>query len=282
MRAALLLLGLLAGDALAEAPLQRGEYLVRGLGHCGACHTPRNALQAERNDLWLQGGQAEGWQAPAITGPALAHWQLDDLQHYLRSGRVQGHPTAAGPMAQVIEQSLSHLTEADLAAIALYLKQVPGPAVAPVTLATPALTPTRGGARPADTALWSGAQLFDAWCASCHQPQASGRGAMPGLAGPLLAQRVAGGNLVNVILDGIDSPEGPRMPGFADELNDEQISRLIAALGAPPVSAAEVQHRRQEAPVPAPHRWLITLVGLALAGAVLGYRWRRRGGARKA
>lgn len=276
MRAAFCLVMLLAGQAWAETPLARGEYLVRGLGHCGACHTPRNALQAERADAWLQGGQAEGWQAPAITGPALAHWQLDELSHYLQNGRVAGHPNAAGPMARVIEQSLSHLTEDDLNAIALYLKQVPGPVVAAVELATPTLLPTRGEARDTDSAQWTGAQVFDAWCASCHQPEARGRGAMPALAGTVLAQRVAGGNLVRIILDGTGQAEGPSMPGFAAELNDEQVSRLVAALGAPPVTAAEVARQRSVTHPAATRGWLAVLGVMGAAALWMGWAWRRK------
>ncbi|UFH51052.1 c-type cytochrome [Pseudomonas sp. KNUC1026] len=276
MRAAVYLLVLLAGQAWAETPLERGEYLVRGLGHCGACHTPRNALQAERADAWLQGGQAEGWQAPALTGNALAHWQLDELSQYLRSGRAAGQPNAAGPMARVIEQSLSHLSDADLNAIAFYLEQVPGPATAPVALTTPALLPTRGEAREADSAHWSGAQLFDAWCASCHQPEARGRGAMPTLAGTVLAQRVASGNLVRIILDGTGQAEGPSMPGFADELSDEQVSRLVTALGAPPVTAAEVARQRSATHQAATTGWLAVMGVMGAAALWMGWALRRR------
>src|ERR1700728_4222683 len=107
----------------------RGRYLVDGLGHCGACHTSRNALGAERGDAsYLGGGVAEGWDAPALTrlSPAPLPWSEDELFVYLRTGSSHRHGAAAGPMAPVVEE-LTVLPEADIRAMAIYLASFSDP-----------------------------------------------------------------------------------------------------------------------------------------------------------
>ncbi len=100
----------------------RGAYLVEGLGHCGACHSPRNALGAEKQGAYLAGGFAEGWEAPPLT--SLSHapipWSEDELFAYLRSGESRFHGVAAGPMAPVVKE-LAALPDQDIRAMAVYL-----------------------------------------------------------------------------------------------------------------------------------------------------------------
>ena len=95
---------------------------MEGLGHCGACHSPRNALGAEKNNAYLAGGFAEGWEAPPLT--SLSHapvpWNEDELFAYLRSGASRFHGVAAGPMAPVVKE-LSALPDEDIRAMAVYL-----------------------------------------------------------------------------------------------------------------------------------------------------------------
>src|SRR5487761_2705783 len=95
-----------AADATKSALWNRGAYLVEGLGHCGACHSPRNALGAEKANAHLAGGFAEGWEAPPLT--SLSHapvpWNEDELFAYLRSGASRFHGVAAGPMAPVVKE----------------------------------------------------------------------------------------------------------------------------------------------------------------------------------
>ena len=100
----------------------RGAYLVEGLGHCGACHSPRNALGAEKASAYLAGGFAEGWEAPPLT--SLSHapipWNEDELFAYLRTGESRFHGVAAGPMAPVVKE-LAALPDQDIRAMAVYL-----------------------------------------------------------------------------------------------------------------------------------------------------------------
>ena len=105
-----------------SATWNRGAYLVEGLGHCGACHSPRNALGAEKANAYLAGGFAEGWEAPPLT--SLSHapipWSEDELFAYLRTGESRFHGVAAGPMAPVVKE-LAALPDQDIRAMAVYL-----------------------------------------------------------------------------------------------------------------------------------------------------------------
>ena len=93
-------------DPTKSATWNRGAYLVEGLGHCGACHSPRNALGAEKANAYLAGGFAEGWEAPALTSLSQAPipWSEDELYAYLRTGESRFHGVAAGPMAPVVKE----------------------------------------------------------------------------------------------------------------------------------------------------------------------------------
>ena len=102
-------------------------YLVTGLGHCGACHTPKNYFGADRDAQALAGNEVGGWFAPRLDGAArtgLKSWSEADITEYLQSGRnARSH--ADGPMAEVIVNSTSKMSDADVSAIALYLKSLP-------------------------------------------------------------------------------------------------------------------------------------------------------------
>ena len=88
------------------APMQRGEYLVEGLGHCGSCHSPRTPLQAEDKNRLYDGGEAEGWHAYAINGKNAAPipWDAAALAHYLRHGWHPQHGIARGTMGLVTHE----------------------------------------------------------------------------------------------------------------------------------------------------------------------------------
>ncbi|MGN6581825.1 MAG: c-type cytochrome [Bordetella sp.] len=233
----------------------RGAYLVEGMGHCGACHTPRNALGAEKTGLenYLAGGEAEGWKAPPLNGlgSAKVPWTGDDLFRYLRTGYSARHGVAAGPMAPVIH-GLAQLPESDVRAIATYLLDLPGRAqprqsvaAASSPLAVSAALPTVTTATPAtrssDDALMlrhlDGERLYQNACAACHE---AGHG--PTLFGvkPLLAANTsvhAGtpDNLIQVILNGIQAPANGDlgyMPGFKNSLDDSQVADLLGYLRA--------------------------------------------------
>ncbi|HJV50443.1 MAG TPA: cytochrome c [Noviherbaspirillum sp.] len=228
-----------------SAEWNRGAYLVRGLAHCSACHSPRNLLMAEQSSRELAGGEIGPWFAPNITSDAISGiggWNVQELADYLRQGHATGKAQAAGPMVEAIDHSLRHLTEADVRAMAVYLKTVPAqrndtdtrPAYA---WGSPAddLPVIRGVALPQDRNRMSGAQLYDANCATCHQAhgQGSSDGGLPPLFHSTGVGRLNTNNLVMVILEGIQRNAGAsdtRMPGFAHDLSDQQIATLAGYL----------------------------------------------------
>src|SRR5215510_228746 len=123
--------GELGPDPVLSSELNRGAYLVEGLAHCGACHTPRNGLGAERNGAYLGGGETEGWYVPALNASTTAPvaWTADQLFTYLRTGFVPAHGVAAGPM-QPVANNLGTVAEQDVKAIAAYIGAMLGPATA--------------------------------------------------------------------------------------------------------------------------------------------------------
>lgn len=113
--------------AAADDKVKRGQFLVEGPGHCGECHTPRNALGGFQSDRWLAGGpNPEGkGSIPDITpGGTVKSWSESDLVNYFQTGFTPDYDSAGGQMAEV-QQNLAHLPQADLEAIAAYLKAVP-------------------------------------------------------------------------------------------------------------------------------------------------------------
>lgn len=236
--------------------VQRGAYLVRGLGHCSACHAPRNALGANSNMLDLAGGliPVQNWYAPSLTNPAEAgvqDWTLDEIVALFQSGRT-GDAQVTGPMADVVQHSTQYWTLADLRAMAVYLKQLPRTA-APRPGAT---------AAPGARINGAGAQLYEKHCAQCHGEQglgmrgADGRLAYPPLAGNRAVTLASPANLVQIVLNGGFAPATaghPRpfgMPPFVLTLSDSEVAAILTHLRtqwgnqAAPVSALEVQQLR--------------------------------------
>ncbi len=209
----------------------RGAYLVQGLGHCAACHTPRNALGGSLAQRELAGGiiPALNWHAPALTdgSSGLGDWRIDEIAALLGSG-VSARGAAFGPMAEVVSTSLQHLPAQDLRAMALYLKSLPAVGT----------ERTRTVAKP-DTEVTAvlalGGKLYEQHCVSCHG--AEGRGAPP--AYPALAGRAsvtAGGglNAIRMVLNG-GFPPGTRgnprpygMPPFGTALEDEEVAAVVS------------------------------------------------------
>lgn len=224
--------GPVEADPARSAEWNRGRYLVDGLGHCGACHTPRNALGAERGGgAYLAGGVAEGWDAPALTRLSRAPipWSEASLFAYLRHGVSPHHGAAAGPMAPVVRE-LGALPDSDIAAMATYLASFNDPLPAAEAEARVAQVEALTGtsAHPAQTAA---ARLYEGACASCHE---AGRGAATlgagpplGLNGNLHADRPD--NFLQAVLHGIAGGARPgqnAMPHFRGALDDRQIAEL--------------------------------------------------------
>jgi len=223
-----------------SAAWNRGAYLVNGPGHCGACHTAKTFFGAD-GPAALTGASLQGWFAPEITGAkprGVGGWSADDIVAYLKSG-WNSHAVASGPMAEVVERSTSQMTDGDLEAVALYLKDQPA-------ASEPVPTAVAGN----DPAVAAGKVLYQNNCTACHGANGKGEALMfPPLAGnPVLLQSSAE-NLIRVVLAGAQAvstqaaPTGPSMPSFAWKLNDAQLADLLTYVRndwgnqAPPVGA---------------------------------------------
>lgn len=232
-----------------SAQWNRGAYLVEGLGHCGACHTPRNFLGAEKKKMPYAGGEAENWHAPALdsASPAPVPWTAEQLYRYLRYGFDDVHDIAAGPMAGVTH-NLSEVAEQDVRAIAVYVESLAAdPTLARRQRAEDALAQARRAQTagfaprlqkdaPDGPPAQSGALIYAGACATCHD---SGRkAASSGALHLALSTSVANPtprNLIRIILNGITPREGERgrwMPAFSGAFTAEQVSDLVAYLRA--------------------------------------------------
>ncbi|WP_298213347.1 molybdopterin cofactor-binding domain-containing protein [Acidovorax sp.] len=211
----------------------RGAYLVQGVGHCGACHTPRNALGAEQGGAaFLSGAFIDGWEAPALTGLAKAPvpWSAESLYRYLRHGHSAQHGSASGPMAPVVRE-LAHLPDGDIRAMASYLASFNAttePAAdAAQARATAAVAQAAALAPPPGPAQ----RLFNGACAACHHdgdgPRLLGVNIPLALNSNLHSDRPD--NLLQVIVHGIREPAARDigfMPAFGHALSDAQITEL--------------------------------------------------------
>ena len=215
-------------DAAKSAEWNRGAYLVEGLAHCGSCHTPRNALGAERAQVAFSGGEADDWSAYAINtkSPAPVAWDAGALFFYLRNGWHPDHGTARGPMAEVVG-NLAAVPASDVHAIAVYMADVFG---APSTQRSREAVVAQAKSAPEKILDPKGAAIYAATCAGCHE---SGRPPPYGGINLALSSALSAPdprNLVNIVVAGVRPVEGERspiMPGFAGTMNDQQIAGLI-------------------------------------------------------
>lgn len=214
----------------------RGAYLVQGVGHCGACHTPRNALGAEQGGAaFLSGALIDGWEAPALTALSKAPvpWSAESLYRYLRHGHSPEHGSASGPMAPVVRE-LAQLPDDDIRAMAVYLTSFQAePAAALAADAQLQARATTAVAQAAALAPQPGAaqRLFNGACAACHHdgdgPQLLGVNIPLALNTNLHSDRPD--NLLQVIVHGIREPAARDigfMPAFGPALSDAQITEL--------------------------------------------------------
>jgi mono/diheme cytochrome c family protein len=252
-----------------DAQITRGAYLVRGLGHCSACHAQRNALGATSNDGLLSGAlmPMQDWYAPSLLArdqAGVQHWPRSDVVALLKTG-VAPHASVAGPMAEVVAKSTQYWSDADLQAAAAYLQSLPE------SPAKPSSKP-HTASDPSATQLVRGAELFTQHCATCHGAQGQGlqiqntamQGrdsmsvvALPALAGNRAITMDNTANLVRIILAGGYAPStagNPRpygMPPFVHVLGDDDIAVVTtyirSAWGnqANAVSAADVVRHRK-------------------------------------
>jgi mono/diheme cytochrome c family protein len=220
----------------------RGAYLVEGLGHCGACHTPKSILGAEIHDQAYRGAAIENWVAPDLTAnprTGLGRWSAADIVQYLRSGR-NAHANASGLMGEVVAYSTSLMSDTDLSAIATYLKSLPP-------------SPSHPSPAPEASAMRTGSAIFFDGCTACHLGGGRGQpGMFPPLQGSSVAQQNDPTGVIRLILAGTRTaptrtrPSFQSMPSFAWKLSDQEVADVATYVRnswgnrAPPVDAHEV------------------------------------------
>ncbi|MGH8216389.1 MAG: c-type cytochrome [Rhodanobacteraceae bacterium] len=216
--------GTFVGDPQKSAQWNRGAYLVRGLGHCGACHTAKNFAGATKASVAMQGGFGENAFAPNLAGglrDGLGGWSVAEIVEYLKTGS-NDKSSAAGPMAEVVNDDTQYLTNADLTAIATYLKDLPR------------MEPDAGSVADADV-MKRGGGVYDDNCTGCHMEGGQGqKGVFPPLKGSSAIQAQHAETLVRIVLDGATVPATPmkptgfQMPAFKEKLDDAQIAAVLS------------------------------------------------------
>ncbi len=245
--------------------LARGAYLVEGLGHCGACHTPRGlgmqekALAASDGAAYLSGSAPlENWIAKSLRGDhrtGLGSWSEADLVSFLRTGRSE-RSAVFGGMSDVVVHSMQYMTDADLTAIARYLKSLPP--------ADPADQPHVYDESVAQALFHgddskTGAALYVDNCGACHRTDGKGYARVfPALAGNPVVTGSDPTSLVHIVLKGgtlpatHQAPSSFTMPPFGWRMNDQEIADVVNFIRtswgnqAPSVSVDEVRRLRKD------------------------------------
>lgn len=217
----------------------RGAYLTQGLGHCGACHTPRGLMMQEKsldeddNDF-LAGAPLDHWSATSLNGDinsGLGRWSEDDVAQFLKTGKNK-YGTAFGTMVEVINNSTQYMTDYDLKAMAVYLKSLAANAEEGATAWTydSAAADKLAKLNFSDT----GGQIYYEYCVSCHGYDGAGNDMhMPPLAGNPVVMDPDASSLINLTLNGSlrvvinDNAETFDMPYFRELLNDQQIADVV-------------------------------------------------------
>jgi len=248
-----------------NSPLARGRYLVEGLGHCGACHTPRGIGMQEKaltddSTQFLSGGVIDGFLANNLRGDAhdgLGAWSEQEIATFLKTGR-NSHSAAFGGMADVVTNSTQYMSDEDLSAIAKYLKS---------------LQPVKPGATPAaydekthealrkgsDTS--PGAMAFLNNCAACHRSTGKGwEETFPHLAQSATVNAENPASLIRIVLEGAQMPytkTAPTqfaMPAFGSRMSDQEVADVVTFIrsswgnNAPAVKADDVAKVRKTLP----------------------------------
>ncbi len=241
-------------DLTKSAVWNRGAYLVEGLGHCGMCHSPINALGGSTQSDAFKGGliPMQNWYAPSLTSnreAGLGDWSIKDITDLLQTG-VSNRGAVFGPMAEVVHNSLQYLTDEDARAVAVYLKGIAEPSPkAPPASSLPG--------RESSLLISLGKTVYDARCATCHGVNGEGRPPhWPPLADNQSINMSSAVNPIRMVLNGGYPPGtkgNPRpygMPPFAGVLSDNEIAAVVSYIRTSwgnrgtPVSAREANELR--------------------------------------
>jgi len=241
--------GPIAVPARASPQWVRGAYIVQGLGHCGACHTPKTIFQGDKYDDALQGDVLDNWFASDLTGDpraGLASWSAADIVEFLKTGR-NARSSASGSMSPVIVHSMSKMSDTDLKAIAVYLKSVPE-----------AKSETQPQ-HPAAALMAQGRAVYVDECSACHKMDGAGVARFfPPLRGNANVQQTDPTTLLHYILTGTQTattsarPTPFSMPTYAWKLNDDELAALATYIrnswgnAAATVSADQVKDLRRK------------------------------------
>jgi mono/diheme cytochrome c family protein len=209
----------------------RGAYLVEAMGHCGECHTPRNLGMALDQRKKFAGAVQAGWRAYNITPDASAGvgtWSDEDLIRYLSLGHAEGRGTASGPMGEAVDESLSHLTAGDVAAIVAYLRTVP--VERSPDLPAPKMQPASeffAGEQPDNP---HGRAVYEGACVGCHGWSGVNSG-LPkaALTGTRAINDPSAANVAQVIIRGGQRHAGDEsvyMPNFGSTYSDSEIASV--------------------------------------------------------
>jgi alcohol dehydrogenase (quinone), cytochrome c subunit len=216
-----------------DALWNRGAYIVQGPGHCGSCHTPRGLAFNEKaldesGAPFLAGALLDGWYAPSLRqdpNTGLGRWSEPQIVQFLKTGR-NAHAVVYGSMTEAFNNSTQFMQDDDLAAIARYLKSLPG-------------DPQRDGTpwqyQPATASTGPGAHTYATRCASCHGLDGKGQPEwMPPLAGATSALAKESASAINITLNGSQRvvaagvPDAYRMPAFREQLSDQEIAEVLS------------------------------------------------------
>ena len=226
----------------------RGQHLVEGLGHCGACHTPKTFLGGDKTEHALEGGNLDNWAAPAIDADprrGLGAWSSAEVAEYLKTGR-NARASASASMADVVTHSTSQMAEADLTAMADYLRGRPSHAAA-----------VDAAARPDARVMAAGEAIYVDQCATCHAVDGKAQpGLFPPLPGAGVTQSTDPTTVIRFILSGAQTvatdakPTPFAMPSFGWKLNDAEVAAVATYVRnswgnvAPAVKASDVGRLR--------------------------------------
>jgi len=248
-------------DPAQSVAVNRGGYLATALGHCGECHTPRNLAYGLERGRALAGELLVGWDAYNITSDerfGVGAWSDAQLASFLSSAHAHDRGSAAGPMAEAVENSLQYLTSEDIRALVAYLRTVSAQSGGHEVNSTPTQVASSGAGAPGPQEPRGdlGHHIFEATCANCHQHDGDGRQSVyASLIGSRSVNDPTGANVTQIVLRGANYRiKGQRifMPSFGAGYSDTELAAVadyvIAHFGGTPgrVTPDDVAKRRRE------------------------------------